>query len=116
MELVDITTLGILLYSLILILNNTINIKILILKIKKNKKEALIGILLLMFLTGMYLNYRIIDKDKIESKLKRKLKLFNDAYISGLIALIIAYFAYIDKILPTFFFVFVLHYYLHLNE
>ena len=101
MELVDITTLGILLYSLILILNNTININILIVKIKKNKKEALIG---------------IIDKDKIESKLKRKLKLFNDAYISGLIALIIAYFAYIDKILPTFFFVFVLHYYLHLNE
>ena len=119
MELVDIVSLGILLYSLILIFNNTIELNVLkdfIKKYKRHQKEAVLGLLLLIILTGIYVYYRIIEIKNIDSDLKAKIKLYHNAYISGIIALVIAYFAYINKILPVFFFVFVIHYYLHLNE
>lgn len=119
MELLDIIPVGILLYSLILLFDNTVKINVLtnlIKKYKENQKEAVIGLLLLILLTGIYIYYRIIEKENIDKNLKKKIKLYHNAYISGIIALVIAYFAYIDKILPSFFFVFVIHYYLQLNE
>ena len=119
MELVDIASLGILLYSLTLIYDNTVKLNVLkslIEKYKGNKKEAILGLLILIILTGIYIYYRIIEKGEMDKNLKKKIKLYHDAYISAIIALVIAYFAYIDKILPAFFFVFVIHYYLHLEE
>ena len=119
MELVDIVSLGILLYSLTLIYDNTVKLNVLkslMEKYKRNKKEAILGLLILIILTGIYIYYRIIEIKNIDSDLKAKIKLYHNAYISGIIALVIAYFAYINKILPVFFFVFVIHYYLHLNE
>jgi len=119
MELLDIIPVGILVYSLVLIFDNTVKINVLgnlIKKYKENKKEAIIGLLLLILLTGIYIYYRIIEVENIDKNLKKKIRLYHNAYISGILALVIAYFAYIDKILPAFFFVFVIHYYLQLNE
>jgi hypothetical protein len=119
MELADIASLGILLYSLTLIYDNTVKLNILkslMNKYKGNEKEAILGLLILIILTGIYIYYRIIEIENIDSDLKMKIKLYHNAYISAIIALVIAYFAYINKILPVFFFVFVIHYYLHLNE
>jgi|TARA_Y100000992_G_scaffold292189_1_gene249455 hypothetical protein len=119
MEFLDIIPVGILVYSLVLIFDNTVKINVLgnlIKKYKENKKEAIIGLLLIILLTGIYIYYRIIEVENIDKNLKKKIRLYHNAYISGILALVIAYFAYIDKILPSFFFVFVIHYYLQLNE
>jgi hypothetical protein len=60
--------------------------------------------------------YRLVDIKEEDKLLRKKIRLYNNAFIAGLISLVIAYLAYIEKILPAFFFVFVLHYYLHLSE
>ena len=75
MELLDIIPVGILLYSLILLFDNTVKINVLtnlIKKYKENQKEAVIGLLLLILLTGIYIYYRIIEKENIDKNLKKK--------------------------------------------
>ena len=105
-------SMGVLIYTLILLLDNIRNKNIVkkVLKIyKSNERESIIGIMviLLIVITNIYYKKTIVS----EETRSKSIQLWN-ATLAGLIALVIAYFAYIEKIIPVFFFVFVLHYYL----
>jgi len=111
-KLIDMISMGVLIYTLILLLDNIRNKNIVkkVLKIyKSNERESIIGIMviLLIVITNIYYKKTIVS----EETRSKSIQLWN-ATLAGLIALVIAYFAYIEKIIPVFFFVFVLHYYL----
>ena len=111
-KLIDMISMGVLIYTLILLLDNIRNKNIVkkVLKIyKSNERESIIGIMviLLIVITNIYYKNTIVS----EETRSKSIQLWN-ATLAGLIALVIAYFAYIEKIIPVFFFVFVLHYYL----
>lgn len=116
-KLIDIISGGILLYILINIgvIINKRNIRIVKKDLINSSLVAKIGLLLLLIvlLTNIYYKIHI---NKLSENTKNKLKKLWNATLAGLVALIIAYFAYIDKILPVFFFVFVLHYYLSIDD
>ena len=114
-KLIDMISMGVLIYTLILLLDNIINKNIVkkVLKIyKSNERESIIGIMviLLIVITNIYYKNTIVS----EETRSKSIQLWN-ATLAGLIALVIAYFAYIEKIIPVFFFVFVIHYYLSIQ-
>ena len=114
-KLIDMISMGVLIYTLILLLDNIRNKNILkkVLKIyKSNERESIIGIMviLLIVITNIYYKNTIVS----EETRSKSIQLWN-ATLAGLIALVIAYFAYIEKIIPVFFFVFVIHYYLSIQ-
>mgnify|MGYP006116475991 CR=1 FL=1 len=114
-KLIDMISMGVLIYTLILLLDNIRNKNILkkVLKIyKSNERESIIGIMviLLIVITNIYYKNTIVS----EETMSKSIQLWN-ATLAGLIALVIAYFAYIEKIIPVFFFVFVIHYYLSIQ-
>lgn len=114
-KLIDMISMGVLIYTLILLLDNIRNKNIVkkVLKIyKSNERESIIGIMviLLIVITNIYYKKTIVS----EETRSKSIQLWN-ATLAGLIALIIAYFAYIEKIIPVFFFVFVIHYYLSIQ-
>ncbi len=115
-KLIDIISVGVLIYTLILLLDNITKKKLvnIIIKIyKSNARESIIGIflVLLIILTNVY--YK--EKKVSEETKQKSIQLWN-ATLAGLIALVIAYFAYIEKIIPVFFFVFTIHYYLSIHD
>ena len=114
-KLIDMISMGVLIYTLILLLDNIRNKNIVkkVLKIyKSNERESIIGIMviLLIVITNIYYKKTIVS----EETRSKSIQLWN-ATLAGLIALVIAYFAYIEKIIPVFFFVFVIHYYLSIQ-
>ena len=114
-KLIDMISMGVLIYTLILLLDNIRNKNIVkkVLKIyKSNERESIIGIMviLLIVITNIYYKNTIVS----EETMSKSIQLWN-ATLAGLIALVIAYFAYIEKIIPVFFFVFVIHYYLSIQ-
>jgi len=114
-KLIDMISMGVLIYTLILLLDNIRNKNIVkkVLKIyKSNERESIIGIMviLLIVITNIYYKNTIVS----EETRSKSIQLWN-ATLAGLIALVIAYFAYIEKIIPVFFFVFVIHYYLSIH-
>lgn len=116
-KLIDIISGGILLYILINV-KEIINKKTIIIVKKELKSSSLvskIGLLLLLIVLFTNIYYKI-HINKLTENTKKKLKKLWNATLAGLVALIIGYFAYIDKILPVFFFVFVLHYYLSIDD
>ena len=117
-KLIDIISGGIVLYILINI-NEIIKSKRKIETIKKElvKSSLVTKIGLLILLLVMFTNiYYKMNSNILSNETKEKSKNLWKATLAGIIALIIAYFAYVDKILPVFFFVFVLHYYLSIND
>lgn len=114
-KLIDMISIGVLIYTLILLLDNIRNKNIVkkVLKIyKSNERESIIGIMLILLIviTNIYYKETIVS----EETRSKSIQLWN-ATLAGLIALVIAYFAYIEKIIPVFFFVFVIHYYLSIQ-
>ena len=113
-KLIDIISGGILLYILIN-MKEMLKGKGVYHVLKETNIETRIGMstLLILLLTNIYYkrNY-----NKLSENTKHKSKALWNATLAGLISLIIAYFAYINKILPVFYFVFVMHYYLSIND
>jgi hypothetical protein len=114
-KLIDMISMGVLIYTLILLLDNIRNKNIVkkVLKIyKSNERESIIGIMVILLIVITNVYYK---EQKVSEETKQKsIQLWN-ATLAGLIALVIAYFAYIEKIIPVFFFVFVIHYYLSIQ-
>ena len=116
---IDIMTIGVIIYTLICLFSlykshNNIGKKLLE-KYKTRKIEATVGILLIIviIITNIYYNgiYNTLDDN-----LKEKTNKLYDATIAGIIALLIAWLAYLDKVLPAFFLIFVVHYYFSIKE
>ena len=116
-KLIDIITIGVIIYTCISILSiykshNNIAKKIIE---HYKKKEVQIGIVLIVIIiiANIYYNNKY---DKLDESMQKKTKKLYDSTIAGIIALLIALLAYLDKILPAFFLIFVVHYYLSIDE
>ena len=86
--------------------------------IKDYKKQEMyvntgLLIVIIIIITNIYYN---LIYDKLSLDMKKKTKQLYNATIAGIIAVIIAWFAYIDAILPVFFLIFIIHYYFSMNE
>ena len=122
---IDIMTIGVIIYTLICLFSlykshNNIGKKLLE-KYKTRKIEATVGILLiiLIIITNIYYNiiYNKLDDNLGRiSRFQKKINKLYDATIAGIIALLIAWLAYLDKVLPAFFLIFVVHYYFSIKE
>jgi uncharacterized protein YacL len=118
-KLIDIITIGVIVYTCIMLISfhkkHDNVIKDLKIRYNNSKLEASIGIILfiIIMITNIYYNrnYERLDKN-LQSKTRR----LYEATIAGIIALLIAWLAFLDKILGAFFLIFVVHYYFSLTE
>ena len=113
-KLIDIITIGVIIYVIImvsiLIREHNERYKKLLENYKKHKLSVNIGLLIMIIIiiTNIYYNL-IYDRLSLDMK-EKTIKLYN-ATITGIIALLIAGLAYLDKVLPAFFLIFIVHYY-----
>jgi uncharacterized protein YacL len=118
-KLIDIITVGVIIYTCITIFSLYKNHNNIVKKLLENYKtrqiEVQIGIFLIVIIiiANIYYNNKY---DKLDESMQKKTKKLYDSTIAGIIALLIAWLAYLDKILPAFFLIFVVHYYFSINE
>lgn len=118
-KLIDIITIGVIVYTCVMLISfykkhdNVIND--LKMRYKNSKLEVNIGIILfvIIIITNIYYNR---NYERLEKDLQSKTRKLYEATVAGTIALLIAWLAYLDKILAAFFLIFVVHYYFSLTE
>jgi hypothetical protein len=118
-KLIDIITIGVIIYTCIMIISlyekHDNVLKDLKKRYNESKLEVNIGIILFIVIIITNIYYRI-NYEKLDKDLELKTRRLYEATVSGIIALLIAWLAYLDKILAAFFFIFVIHYYFSLTE
>lgn len=118
-KLIDIITIGVIVYTCVMLISfykkHDNVMKDLKIRYNNSKLEVNIGIILfiIIMITNIYYNR---NYERLEKDLQSKTRKLYEATVAGTIALLIAWLAYLDKILAAFFLIFVVHYYFSLTE